>query len=117
MKFAMLCVLLIVIGYAPEPQAADWKPLKGTYAVTGKSVVDPVDGELKDSHFRLQLTGDAARDLFRAMKVPETKDGCTDALQKRVGEMRCVFYKARKAYECDFSIDVMRQKIEYGVSC
>ena len=97
--------------------AAQWSSLKGSYAVTPKNYLDPSDDEPKDTHFRIQLTGPSAKSLFQSMKVTETTDQCTGALRRRVGEMTCLFYKQDKRYECHFSIDVMNQRIEYGVAC
>jgi len=65
----------------------------------------------------LQLTGGAARDLYRAMKAAVVRDECTGASLKQVGDMRCRYYANNKRYECDFSIDIARQKIDYGVPC
>ncbi len=102
---------------APVGLAADWKPIQGTYAVTAQSVVDPGESEPKDSHIRFQLTGRAARDLFAAMKAAPKTDECTGALMKQVGEMKCWQLKAPTRHECAFSIDVMKQQIDYGVAC
>lgn len=107
----------ILAGTTASSIAADWKALQGTYAVTAKYYLDPSGSEPDDSHFRLQLSGDAARDLYRAIKAPEFLDQCTGAAAKKVGEMQCLYYKGEKKYTCDFSIDVMRQKIEFGVAC
>jgi hypothetical protein len=108
----LLLGLLSVVGIA-----ADWKPLKGTYAITPQNYLDPSDDEPKDSHLRIQLAGDTAKDLYLAMKTAETPDECTGATRKSVGEMQCLLYKSEKKYVCHFAIDVMRQKIEYGVAC
>jgi hypothetical protein len=97
--------------------AADWKPIQGTYAITAQSVVDPGEAEPKDSHIRFQLTGRAARDLYAAMKTAPKADECTGALMKQVGEMKCWQLKAPARYECAFSIDVMKQQVDYGVPC
>jgi hypothetical protein len=97
--------------------AADWKPIQGTYAVTPENYLDPPDAERKDSHVRFQLTGRSARDLFAAMKVAPTKDDCTGGWVKRVGDMTCSQFQDKARHECSFSIDVMKQKIEYGLAC
>ena len=98
-------------------QAADWKPIQGTFAVTSATLIDPADTERKDSHIRIQLTGRTARDLFAAMKAAPVKDECTGGVAKRIGEMQCVQFRAQGRYECSFSVDIMAQKIEYGVPC
>lgn len=113
------CFLLIVYAatFTADPAAADWKAIEGTYAVTAENYLDPSEEEAKDSHIRFQLTGDAARDLYLSMKAAEAIDECTGALAKKVGEMQCLLYENEKKYECHFSIDIMRQAIEYGVAC
>ena len=40
--------------------AAQWSSLKGSHAVTPKNDLDPSDEEPKDTHFRIQLTGQIA---------------------------------------------------------
>jgi len=112
-----LLLLIPLIAFAADLCAADWKAVRGTYAVTARNYLDPAEGEPKDSHLRLQLSGDVAKDLYAAMKVAETKDECTGAMAKKIGEMRCLYYKADKKYACNFSIDIMRQAVEYGVAC
>ena len=97
--------------------AANWKPLQGRFALTPEHYLDPPESERNDSHFRVELSGLSAKELFAAMKVPETSDLCTGAIQKRVGEIQCLFFKAKNHYECSFAIDVMRQTIEHGVTC
>src|SRR5687767_12031262 len=115
MKRSRVLLMLFLISAATfEVMAADWKALKGTYAITPKNYLDPSDDEPKDSHLRFQLSGETAKELYLAMKVAEKPDQCTGATAKRVGEMRCLFYKSEKKYACHFAIDVMQQKIEYG---
>lgn len=113
---SLACLLTLAVFTADLP-AADWKAVQGTYAVTAGNYLDPSEEEPKDSHIRFQLTGDAAGDLYRAMKVAEKPDECTGATAKTVGEMRCLYYQVDGKYACDFSIDIMRQVIEYGVAC
>ena len=118
MSFPFSKLLLpTLVALASLVQAADWKPIQGTFAITPAAYLDPTDAEHKDSHIRFQLTGRSARDLFAAMRVTPTKDECTGGDAKRIGDMQCVQFKEQGRYECSFSIDVMKQKIEYGVAC
>lgn len=111
-------LLFLVLMAAPVSLwAADWKIVQGTYAVTAKNYLDPSEAEPKESHVRFQLSGETAEDLYLAMKVAEKPDVCTGATAKQIGEMQCLYYKNDKKYVCNFSIDVMRQKVEYGVAC
>ncbi len=41
--------------------AAQWSSLEGSYAVTPENYPDPSDEEPKDTHFRIQLTGQSAQ--------------------------------------------------------
>ena len=91
----------------------DWKVLEGIYAVTGTYTSD-VD---KNSHFRFQLSGQAAKDMYFAMGATAVVDECTEAESKSIGDMQCLFYKVDNLYECHFSINIAKQKIEYGVTC
>lgn len=109
--------IAVFAGVALAANAAEWKPLTGTYAITERSLLDPGAEEPRDTHFRLQLRGAAASDLYQAMKTAAIRDECTGASLKRVGDMRCRYYANDKHYECDFSIDIAGQKIDYGVPC
>lgn len=110
----LACVLLAL---SASGDAAEWKPLSGSYAVTTENYLDPAESESRNSHFRVQLSGQAAKDLFMAMKVTESKDECTGAMAKKVEAMQCIHYASPERYVCAFSLNVMAQKIEYGVSC
>lgn len=113
MKYCMVWLLLL----SPAALAADWKGIEGSYAVTPEHYLDPAEGEIKDSHYRIRLRGEAARDLYNAMKSKPAPDECTGGTAKTQGEMRCIFHAQEKSYECDFSINISEQKIEYGVAC
>ena len=112
-----LLLFVLVAASIPNLWAADWKAVKGTYAVTAKNYLDPPEEQAKDSHIRFQLSGDTARDIYLAMKAVEKPDQCTGATAKQIGEMQCLFYKNEKKYACNFSLNVARQRIEYGVAC
>jgi len=116
-SLSMPLLLLLLTAAAADVTAADWKAVRGIYAVTANNYLDPSETEPKDSHLRLQLSGEAARELYRAMKVRESRDECTGAIAKKVGEMQCLFYRGEKRYACHFSIDIMRQMVEYGIAC
>jgi hypothetical protein len=110
-------VVLVLLPVSLSVSAADWKPLSGTYAVTAENYLDPSDEEPKNSHFRLQLSGNAAKDLYRALPGKPVKDLCTGGQAKTSGELRCLYFKEQSAYECAFSIDLLESKVEYGVAC
>jgi len=112
--FAALVALALTGATAT---AADWKPLEGTAAVTAQNYLDPAPGERKDSHWRVQLSGESAKELYLAMKGRESKDECTGGVMRQAGQMRCTKLASPLRYACDFSIDLRRQKIDHGVAC
>lgn len=114
---ATALVVAIISSAAFDVASADWKAIRGTYAITLRNYLDPSQDEPKDSHLRVRLSGEAARELYFAMKVAEKPDECTGAIGKRVGAMQCLFYKGEKRYACHFAVDILQQKIEYGVAC
>lgn len=112
-----LLLLALMTASTSASWAVDWKPVRGTYAVTAQNYLDPSAGEPKDSHVRFQLSGETAKDIYLAMKVAEKPDECTGATAKQIGAMQCLFYKNERKYACHFSLNVAQQKIEYGVAC
>lgn len=44
--------LAVVAGVALAANAAEWKPLTGTYAITEKNFLDPGEQEPRDTHLR-----------------------------------------------------------------
>ena len=110
MRAILAAISVILSIYA---NSADWKNLEGIYAVTAKNMVSSVE----DSHYKIQLKGQSAKDLYDSIKVLPQKDDCTGALAKNIGEMQCLYYRGNDKYECHFSINIAEQKIEYGVSC
>jgi hypothetical protein len=91
------------------------KPLSGVYAISPNDPYPEPETPL-DSHFWVNLKGDAAKDLYDAMKVAPRFDGCAAALQKKIGGMECTFDEPRNFYQCHFAIHIATQKIE-SVTC
>jgi len=112
---------LIVIAVFLFPFLANaqdnWSQLEGSYALTGSELIDPDPSQPQNTHLRLSLTGKVAQDLYQAMDVDTVIDECTGLLSKSVRDMRCYFEKSDDRYMCDFSIDIAKQKIGYGLSC
>ena len=111
----VLAALLILLPGSVT--AADWEPLSGIYAVTAENYLDPSPSEPKNSHFRIQLTGNSARDLYLAIPGDAVVDDCTGGLSKTAGEPQCVYIEEGSRYDCAFSIDLVEHKVEYGVAC
>ncbi len=106
----VLLSALCVAASADRPQ-----PLAGWYALTPNNV-DPPPGAPRDSHFYINLEGDAAKALYDAMKVNPQFDSCADALKKSIGGMGCTVGDQGRPYQCHFAIHIATQKIE-GVPC
>ncbi|MFC1747795.1 hypothetical protein ACFL2V_03225 [Pseudomonadota bacterium] len=112
-----LFATLFMVLLSSSALSADWKKLDGIYAVTSEGYLDPTENEQKYSHYRFQLKGKSAEDLYLAMKSKPIVDECTGGLAKNIGDMQCLFYKSSGSYECHFSINIAKQEIEYGVVC
>lgn len=113
----VLALAAVLAGMSTPVTAANWWPLRGAYAVTGAHALNPPPGEPDDTHYRIQLRGASAAALYDHMKVSPVRDPCTGGRLKRIGQMRCVLFPKDHSYECDFSIDIARQRIDRGLSC
>jgi hypothetical protein len=85
--------------------------------VTPKNYLNPAKDEQKSSHYRLQLKGDSAKDLYNAMRIKPVLGDCTGGLAKNIGEMQCIYFKAGKTYLCNFAINIAEQSIKHGATC
>ena len=112
------CVLLASFAIPAATQDAA-KALTGTYAIAGKEAIDPPAEQPKDTHLQLFLSGDAARDLYRAMKVKEVPDECIghDARSKFQGGIACTKLAGGKDYECSLAIDIKNQTLDPVYAC
>jgi hypothetical protein len=113
-----IAVIFFLLAITPLVDAQDYNALSGEYSIAGKTLIDPPDDEAHDSHMRFALTGAAARDLYRAMKVVARADICEPKkLIKVIGGMQCTSAAGGKTFECDFAIDIANQRIEGAVAC
>ena len=115
---AAVCLLLSCVGASAEDR--DWrKSLTGAFRISGASVVDPPEGEARDTHLRIHLTGEAARALYGSMKVKPRPDECRGdgTLVKFVKDMQCTLSPNRKQHECWFAVDIPNQKISVAIVC
>jgi len=112
------CLLLAAFAIPASSQDAP-KKLSGTYAIAGKEAVDPPPGQANDTHLQLFLTGTAARDLYKALKVKAVADECLGdgALSKLQGAIACTMHAGGKEYECSLAIDLKNQKLDSVYAC
>jgi hypothetical protein len=114
---ATACLLLAAIAIPAASQEP--KPLTGTYAIAGKEAVDPPPDQANDTHLQLFLSGNAARDLYKAMKVKAVPDECIGqgAQSKFEGGIACTMHAGGKEYECSLAIDIKNQKLDPVYAC
>ena len=117
----MKCVgLLLVLLFASSvAMGQQYKSLAGSYRIGGQTVYDPPEGEPQDTHFYVELTGAAAKDLFNKMNVAAIPNVCADdgTKTKAIGEMRCSQSANGKEHRCWFGIDIKNQRLTNGVVC
>lgn len=109
--------LFLVMAFSSVAFSANWKDIDGIYAITSEGYLDPSENEAVHSHYRIQLRGESAKDLYAAMEGEPVEDDCTGASLKKIGDMQCLYFEGALSYECHFSINIEEQRIEYGVAC
>ena len=99
--------------------AADYKPLQGTYMVGGATLIDPPESEAQETHFYVDLEGNAARDLYKALKAKAVAGVCGEPgdLTKRSGGVQCTMVNGGKEYHCAFGVELKTQRVVSGVVC
>ena len=112
--FCFVAAIALICSNAAH--ANESTPLEGSFFVSPKSYIDPLPKE-KNTHYRINLKGESAKQLYDLMDSKIEIDHCTGAKSKTVGAMQCLFFKNNRGYECHFSIDVKNQKIEFGLAC
>ena len=117
MRWAVVPLLLMLVSGNCVARS-EVRPLEGTYYFRGATAIDPPLDEPPDSHLLIELTGNAARDLYGRMKVRAKPDQCigAGAMSKTIGNMQCTMLSTTK-YRCHFAIEVARQRIQHGLVC
>lgn len=115
----MKSLLLMSLFLFPQHAIAqdNWSQIEGSYVLTGSDLIDPDLSIPQNTHLRFSLMGKLAQELYHAMDVGTVIDECTGLPSKSVKDMRCYFEKSDNSYMCDFSIDIAKQEIGYGLSC
>ena len=118
MKTQFLSMLLALACWVPA-SAADYEPLQGTYKVGGRTLIDPPQSEAQDTHFYVDLEGNAARDLYNALKAKAQDGVCGEPgdLTKQAGGVQCTKVKGGKEYHCAFGVELKTQHVVSGVVC
>ena len=114
-----IILAILAIACASTAAGADYRPLQGTYMVGGQTLIDPPQSEAQDTHFYLDLEGNAARDLYKALKAKAQDGVCGEPgdLTKRSGGVQCTMVKGGKEYHCAFGVELKTQRVVDGVVC
>jgi hypothetical protein len=114
-----ILVAIVTLVFTASACAADYQPLKGAYKIGGTTIYDPPVAEPQDTHLYLDLEGNSARDLYRAMKAKPEAGLCAERhdLTKRAGGIQCTMVKGGKEYHCAFGVELRTQRIVPGVVC
>ncbi len=114
----ILCCCVAAAG-AVAVRAADEAPLEGTYTFISKTLLDPPPGE-KEDRVAIHIKGDGARDIYKAMPVPEQPDLCyrkEDAvLTKSAGGLNC-YGNDKMGYFCGVAIKLDNGATANAVVC
>ena len=112
-------IALAALALTLSASAGDYRPLHGTYTIGGKTLIDPPESEAQDTHFYVDLEGDAARDLYQALKARAEEGICGESgeLTKRQGGVQCTRAKGGKEYHCAFGVELKTQRVVAGVVC
>jgi len=110
---------IIALLMTTPVSAQQYKNLSGEYSIAGQTIIDPPPNEPTDTHLYFALTGNAARDLYNAMKATARADACGEpgGLLKSIGAMQCTRAPGGKSYQCSFAIDIAKQRISGGSAC
>lgn len=94
-------------------------PLRGSYFLGGKTLVDAPAGEPRDTHLYLELTGAAARALYARMQARPMDDPCGDPgdTLKRLGHIQCTRAARGRDYRCWLGIELEGQRVVNGRVC
>ena len=114
-----IILAIAALAFAASAAAADYKPLQGNYMIGGTTLIDPPESESQDTHFYVDLEGNAARDLYKALKAKAVAGVCGEPgdLTKRSGGVQCTMVNGGKEYHCAFGVELRTQNVVPGVVC
>jgi hypothetical protein len=111
----LVVIVVALVGAYGLAQYPGMQPLTGEFDITGRTAVDPSPGEPRNTHFRMHLTGEAARTLYDQMQVAPRPSPCGDHPErqvKRIGDTLCS--TDGRIFECFLAINVQEQRVEGG---
>lgn len=119
-KFILISPLLI-IGLISLVYAYRDFPIKlsGHFMISGENWVDPPPGHPLNTHFYVQLDGESAETLWKALDVEPKEDLCLGdgSKLKEVRNVKCSQSKEGKDTTCYFGVDIEKQKLVNATAC
>jgi len=114
--FSQSLIMTILFSCCNHVLASEPIALEGTYFVSPQYYIDAIPGA-KNTHYRMVLKGQSAKELYELMETNVRIDPCTQVKSKVIDSMKCLRFENSRGYECSFSIDVKNQKIDFGIVC
>ena len=115
-KFGLAILAFATMAQPGSAQQAT--ALRGEMFVAGKTAVDPLPNEPKNSHAYLTITGPAALRMYRAMRVKDEENACEEGKRlKRAGALVCSISANGRDANCDFSVDLIKGTLDGGRPC
>jgi len=107
---------IFILVFGQSTYAIELSTLEDSFSVVPKHYTNPLP-KAKDTNYLISLRGQSSEELYNLVEADIKIDPCIEAKSKTVGETRCYNFENQRGYECDFSIDVENQNIEYGHVC
>jgi len=117
-QLALLAAAVLAASTVSATGHYEPKKLAGTYSIGTASLTDPAPGESSDALLRLYLTGDAAKDLFKALRAKPERDECFDdgTMTKVSGELLCARHPSG-SHECWIGVNIESPSLAPAFVC
>jgi hypothetical protein len=111
-------------AFAQDDDQVPTKPLTGSYYMAPP--MDTADPNAPNDHIFITLTGDAAKDMWDAMKVETTPDECVGRMARWVKSLVCYGPSTQASqplgpnespYECYLGVNLKTADLEIGQDC
>jgi len=109
---------------APAQDQVQTKPLTGSYYMAPP--MDTDDPNAPNDHIFITITGDAAKEMWDAMKVDTTPDECVGRMARWVKSLVCYGPSTQASqplgagespYECYLGVNLKTAELEIGQDC
>jgi hypothetical protein len=119
MKSLALVIAVVAAASVLAASSPRERALQGSLEIRGATIIDPPEDEPKNTHAAFVIEGAAAKLLYDTIQAKPVEDECAGdgTLRKSAGKLSCYRRAEAGRYECDFAIDLKRQRIEAGLAC